>query len=242
MCGRYASARPADDLAGLYDARVDAEVEPDYNVAPTATVPAVLQRGGDVSVQERLLTAATWGFLRPGAQTPAAQGPGAAGAVVINARVETVAERGLFAGSFRHRRCLLPADGWYEWVRDSGTKPQPYFVAPTDGGVLAMAGIWRIEAATDGPAALRVVVITGAATEPFTWLHDRTPMVVAPAAWEAWLDPATRVDPRDLLVPGTALPVDARAVSRAVNSVANNGPQLLDPVAEPDGAVADTLF
>ncbi len=229
MCGRYASARPADDLASLYDARVDAEVAPDYNIAPTATVPVVLQPGRDAPLEERLLTAATWGFRRPGS----------AAAVVINARVETVADRGLFAGSFRQRRCLLPADGWYEWVRADGAKPQPWFVAPRDGGVLALAGVWRVDPAADGAPTLRVVVITGAATEPLTWLHDRTPMVVAPAAWDAWLDAGARVDPRDLLTPATVAAVDARAVGRAVNSVANNGPQLLAGV---DETPAPTLF
>ncbi len=228
MCGRYASARAADDLAGIYDARLDAEVAPDYNVAPTATVPTVVQPGGAGAPAERLLTAATWGFSRSASTS----------AVVINARTETLTERGLVAGSLRHRRCLLPADGWDEWVRGGGP-PQPYFVAPVDGAVLSLAGLWRPVPAPDGEATLRVVVITGAASEPLRWLHDRTPMIVPAAGWDAWLDPSTRSDPRDLLVPATAAAVTARRVGRAVNSVANNGPALTAGVADP---AADTLF
>ncbi len=227
VCGRYASARAADDLASHYDARVGAEVPADYNVAPTATVPVVLAAGNGTAPGERLLTAAVWGFRRP-----------AGTGVVINARTETVAERALFARSFRTRRCLLPADGWYEWVHEGGAA-QPYFLAPDDAGVLSLAGLFRVETGEEGAATLRVVVITGAAGERLRWLHTRTPMLVSAAGWDAWLDSRSAIDPHELLEPATAAGVRARRVGREVNSVASTGPGLTTALAE---TPVDTLF
>ncbi|HET7405983.1 MAG TPA: SOS response-associated peptidase [Mycobacteriales bacterium] len=214
MCGRYVSARTVDLIAEeLGVADVDevlrADHRPDYNVAPTATVPAVLGR---------TLTAATWGL-------PVQVGDGTR--LVINARVESAAERPAFSSAYAERRCLLPADGYYEWS-GSGAARQPWFLSPADGGLLVMAGLYFRRG--DG---LLVVVLTGPATGEAARLHDRTPMAVPPEGRERWLTAAGA--PVDTLVPATALGLDVCPVSPAVNSVANNGPYLLDrqPVQSP---------
>ncbi|MGI3780266.1 MAG: SOS response-associated peptidase [Janthinobacterium lividum] len=265
MCGRYAvSARP-ERLADQFDVIdiFEGLPGPDYNVAPTVGVPAVFERtvrpdpaddaaAGRAGEVRRRLAPLTWGLVPSWAKDRRI------GARLINARVETVAEKPAFRKAFASRRCLLPADGFYEWYSPDGHesdsprgkagqgRKQPFFLHRRDGGLLVMAGlyeIWRDPALDreDDAAWLRTcTVITTAATDAAGHIHDRMPMVVRPDVVDAWLDPML-TDPARVhaLLDTDATELEAYAVSTQVNSVKNNGPDLLLPLPEsgrPDDA------
>ncbi|WP_411104036.1 SOS response-associated peptidase [Streptomyces sp. cmx-4-9] len=240
MCGRYVSTRSPEDLSRLFEAarRSSGEdVEPSWNVAPTDAVWAVLERLDRTSGElERQLRALRWGLVPSWSKSPGS------GAKMINARVETVHEKPAYRKAFAARRCLLPADGFYEWQPVAATAAakaykQPYFIRPEDGSVMAMAGLyefWRDPAVTadDDPAAwlATCTVITTEATDAAGRIHPRMPLTVAAEDHAAWLDPGHR-DPdalRAMLASPGAGRLDVRAVTTAVNSVRNNGPHLLD--------------
>ncbi|MCC6495149.1 MAG: SOS response-associated peptidase, partial [Propionibacteriaceae bacterium] len=153
---------------------------------------------------------------------------------LINARVETVGEKPAFRKAFATRRCLLPADGYYEWYQlpgDQGGKPvkQPYFIRPADGSLFVMAGLYEFWKAPDGAWLTTATVITTSATDEVGHIHDRMPMAVPVENWAAWLDPDFGSDARELLtVPAGVLAY--HPVSTAVNKVANDGPQLVEPL------------
>ena len=239
MCGRYAASRHPDDLVEEFEVeRVAGELpEASWNVAPTDLVPAVLTRRADDG-QERTLRALTWGLV------PSWSKDAKGAARLINARVETVAEKPAFRKAFAARRCLLPADGYFEWyVTRSGTK-QPFFLHPTDGTSLALAGlyeIWRDPAGgPEAPLVWTCTIITTTATDEFGHIHDRAPMLVPPEVRDLWLDPATgdADQLRGLLRPGAPGALEARPVGTAVGNVRNNAPSLVEPIALDD----DTLF
>jgi putative SOS response-associated peptidase YedK len=166
---------------------------------------------------------------------------------MINARAETVDSKPAFRQAFTRRRCLLPADGFYEWQQVAGngkTRKQPYFIHRADGGVLAFAGlyeIWRDKSLPeDHPRAWlwTSTIITTRAEDSVGQIHDRMPMVIEPARWTDWLDPGNsdKADLLALLAPATSGGLDTYPVSMAVNSVRNNGPDLMEPLAtEPAG-------
>lgn len=240
MCGRYATTRSAAELSALFESYddTDGRLSADYNVAPTDPVPVVRMsssRGG------RVLSLARWGLLPPWARDVRA------GARMINARAETVASARAYAASFDRRRCLVPADGWYEWVRrDRGAK-QAYFMTPADGGVLAFAGLWSVWAGAGEPV-LTCSVITTAALGGLAEVHERMPLVLPPDRWEEWLtgpaDPSRLLAPAERLLSG----IEIRPVGPAVGDVRNDGPELIARVAVPPvGPVAEkhidsTLF
>ncbi|MDW3850039.1 SOS response-associated peptidase [Micromonospora sp. BRA006-A] len=235
MCGRYATTRSAADLSGLFESADETGgVTPDYNVAPTDPVPLVrLAPDG-----HRLLSLGRWGLLPQWSRS-------AAGAArMINARAETVATSRAYASSFARRRCLVPADGWYEWVRLADGGRQPYFMTPRDGSVLAFAGIWSVWESA-GAARLTFSVLTTAATSELAEVHDRMPLLLSPERWAEWLGPAE--EPAELLAPpdaGLLAGLEIRPVSRAVGDVRNDGPELVAAVA-PAGAgtaTGPTLF
>jgi putative SOS response-associated peptidase YedK len=232
VCGRYVSTHTPADLAELLGAVDDtaqseqrqgvvAPVEADYNVAPTKSVPAVLERGGT-----RRLVSLRWGLVPSWAKNPSG------GARLINARAETVASKPAFRAAFARRRCLLPADGWYEWepARAPKAPKQPYFLAPADGGLLVMAGLYEIWVDAEGRPLWSTTVLTTDAPDDTGHIHDRSPMSLPPDEWDAWLDPATP-DPLALLRPAVAGAIRVTPVSTEVNSVRNNGPQLLAPTS-----------
>jgi putative SOS response-associated peptidase YedK len=255
VCGRYAVSARAERLADQFDVVdiFDGLPGPDYNVAPTVSVPAVFERtvkAGDGSAGtgqvRRRLAPLTWGLVPSWAKDRSI------GSRLINARVESVAEKPAFRKAFAARRCLLPADGFYEWYtpdgHDSdtprgsrgkgGVRKQPFFLHRRDGGLLVMAGlyeIWRDPALDreDDAAWLRTcTVVTTEATDAAGHIHDRMPMVVRPDAIDAWLDP-TLTDPERVLplLATDAADLEAYAVSTEVNNVRNNGPELLEPLA-----------
>lgn len=232
MCGRYVARRDADDLAAEFEA-ADLLTEPlvaDYNVAPTDPVPVVLTRhrpgegaAGRAGPVFRQLRLARWGLVpswSPDTKRAAKQ---------INARAETIAELPAFRSAVRRRRCLVPADGWYEWApREDGPGRQPTYLTPRDGSVLALAGLYEIW----GPDRLLTSsIVTTAAIGELVRVHARMPLVLPRPAWAAWLDP-DREDVADLLVPdpGPVAGLELRPVGPAVGTVANDGPGLIERV------------
>ena len=247
MCGRYGASWGVDDLVEQYELQVvdaAAHLEPDYNVAPTKPVCAVVHRREHGAPEDaprvRRLMALRWGLVPFWAKDPAV------GSRMINARIETAPEKPAFREAFARRRCLLPADGYYEWIGDKGRK-QPYFIRATAGGGLAMAGLyefWRDPTRDrDDPAAwlATCTILTTSASDSVGHIHDRQPLFVEPGSYAAWLDPAA-ADPAVLTglltpVPGGGL--SAYAVGTDVNDVRNNGAHLVEPLAE---AEPQTLF
>lgn len=250
VCGRYAASRNPDDLVEEFEVdrvEVRAPLEPDYNVAPTKDIYAVLTRRSrelpDDHPAVRQLRVVSWGLVPSWAKDPSI------GSRLINARMETLADKPAFRRAFAKRRCLLPADGYYEWYAATapGAKKQPFFIHPTDGSSLAMAGLyefWRAEHADpDDPAAWRwtATVITTEAEDAVGMIHDRMPLMVERHRRADWLDPerTETVDLLDLLVPAAPGRLQAYPVTTAVNNVRNNGPELLEPLA---AVATETLF
>ena len=250
MCGRYASSASPQDLMEEFevDDLFDGLPGPDYNVAPTVAVPAIFERRvKDTGEIRRRLAPLVWGLV------PSWAKEASIGSRMINARLETVDEKPAFRRAFSARRCLLPADGFYEWyaAEPPGGSPvgrgkprkQPFFIHRADGGRLVMAGVYEIwrdphKDAADDSAWLRTCsVITTEATDAAGHIHDRMPMVITREAIDAWLDP-TITDPKralELLAVTEAAALEAYAVSRDVNSVENNNPSLIEPLAaEPE--------
>ncbi|GLY03486.1 DUF159 family protein [Actinoplanes sp. NBRC 101535] len=191
-------------------------LRPSWNVAPTGSVPLVRissSRGA------RVLDTARWGLVPPWAKDLRA------GARMINARAETVATLRSFAPSFAKRRCLVPADGWFEWVR-SGQEKQAFYMTPADGAPLAFAGLWS---AWGPESVLTCSVITTGSLGPLAQVHDRMPLILPADRWAGWLTGGG--EPEELLRP---LPerelaaIEVRPVGPDVGNVRNNGPELLE--------------
>ncbi|NHC44818.1 SOS response-associated peptidase [Motilibacter aurantiacus] len=249
MCGRYAASRRPEDLVEEFEADVDADagaeaaaVPPSWNVAPTDPVRVVLERAVAQGGSERQLRTVRWGLVPSWSRDPSGA------ARMINARLETVAEKPAFRAAFRARRCLVPADGYYEWhTRDDGAK-QPFFIRRRDGRPLAMAGLYEMwRAPGEGsPWLWTATIITTSAVDELGRLHDRMPMLVERDRWHEWLDPALDAaeQVRGLLGPAGPGVLEAYPVSPAVGNVRNNGPHLVEPapVAEEVDGAAPTLF
>ncbi len=256
MCGRYAASRSPDDLVEEFDVeRVDVPepLPPDYNVAPTKPVYAVLARPPrdeqgrrvDDAEPQRRLTVLRWGLV------PSWAKDASVGNRLINARMETVHEKPAFRRAFAARRCLLPADGYFEWYGERKGAKQPFFIRPHDGGILAMAGLYEIwrdpQRPEDDPDALlwTCTVLTTSAEDEVGRIHDRMPLLVEQERWESWLDPRSGDDAdalRSLLAAAVPGRLEAYPVSTEVNDVRNNGPQLVQPV-QPEGPTGeDPMF
>jgi putative SOS response-associated peptidase YedK len=249
MCGRFVSARQRQELIDEFLIETDhvaGDVAADYNVAPTDSIYAVLTRAGEGDRTQagdrptRQLRRVRWGLVPSWAKDPSA------GSRMINARAETVTAKPSFRAAFARRRCLIPADGYYEWrALGGGSRPlkQPYYIHPADGRGMAFAGLYELWRDRTLPAdhpkswLWTAVIITTQATDDLGRIHDRMPMVVGPDRWAEWLDPAAS-DPRvllDAMVPAVSSGLATRPVSTAVNSVRNDGPDLIAPVAPAPG-------
>jgi putative SOS response-associated peptidase YedK len=219
MCGRFVAASPPPLLAEHFavdEIRVD-DVQPSWNVAPTDRVPAVAAHGG-----RRLLGAFRWGLVPSWAPDPSG------GARLINARAETLPDKPAFREAFARRRCLIPADGFYEWRLTIGGAKQPVFIFPTDERPVAFAGLWEVwrdRSDPDAPPLRTCTIVTTSANARLSMLHARMPVVLARDAWATWLDHDVH-DPFELaalLVPAPDDTFDVRDASRAVNDVRNKG-------------------
>jgi putative SOS response-associated peptidase YedK len=254
MCGRYVSVQADSDLLAEFeavDATDGAEATTGYNVAPTDAVRAVVNRrqrdedGHPAGDPVRQLRVMSWGLV------PSWSKDRSGAARMINARSESVAAKPAFKRAFAARRCLIPADGWYEWqaARAGGAKApkQAYFMAPTDGHGLAFAGLyefWSDPAEPDAPTLTTATIITVASAGELELIHDRMPLVLSRADWDRWLDPGVK-DPTDLLATwdeAAGERLELRPVSSQVNSVRNDGPELIQRVdpAAPSDATAST--
>ena len=224
MCGRFAFHSPRETVAQLF-ALGDRlpELPARWNIAPGTDIPVVRV----ASDGARELVSLRWGLV------PSWSKDRSIGQRLVNARAETLSEKPAFRTAFRRRRCLVPADGYYEWRVVTGGK-QPYFVHAASGRTFAMAGLWEhwVDPA-DGKAVDTCVIVTREAAGLVSEIHTRMPVIVPEHAYAAWLDP--NADPVALLaqlVSGEpALTLDAYAVSRRVNSPRNEGAELVAPAA-----------
>jgi putative SOS response-associated peptidase YedK len=235
MCGRFTSRTPASELAEWFGA--EEVVAPDlgerFNVAPTDEVYAVAEAGG-----VRRLGTIRWGLI------PFWSKDAKGGAKMINARGESLLDKPAFKRAFERKRCIVPADGFYEWERLDGTKrKQPWYIARTDGKPMAFAGLWdswRPVRDSEEGKVRSCTIITGAPNAKVAELHDRMPVMLPAEVWDAWLDPDfdDLAALHALLVPAPAELLELVPVSTAVNTVTNDGPELVEPVERGDG----TLF
>jgi putative SOS response-associated peptidase YedK len=220
MCGRYAFFSPAEAVRRTFALDEVPELEPRYNIAPTQDVPAV--RSGDEG--RRAFAMLHWGLV------PKWASGRAVGNRMINARAETLAEKPSFRDAFRRRRCLVLADGWYEWQVAAGGK-QPWFIRMKDAQPFALAGLWeRWQDPAGGSTLESCAIVTTDASTSISRIHDRMPVVLAQGHWDRWLD--TAFSDTDTLS-GLLRPFDSQAleswpVSRQVNAPRNQGPALIE--------------
>lgn len=241
MCGRYALATDVAQLVREFDAGVGVveSLAPDYNMAPSKS--ACIVRRDDEGV--RVLDLATWGLI------PSWSKDAAIAHRLTNARSETAAEKPSFRRALAKRRCIVPAQGYYEWYRPS---KQPFYIHAADGGLLAMAGLyesWRDPEVADAPPRRTFTILTREPRAEIAMIHDRMPVLLTRDSWQEWLDPATPVerviammDPAGLVQREVGM-LDAYPVSTSVNAVRNNGPELVEPIrAEATSDTADGLW
>ena len=218
MCGRFALIVDASLLADVFDVDPPRELEPRFNIAPTQTIPIV--RAGKATPRECALV--RWGLVPSWAKDEKM------GARMINARGETVAEKPSFRSAVKSRRCLIPASGFYEWVR-TGESKQPHFIHFADGRPFAFAGLWETWLKGDGGSLDTCTIITTTPNGLIADLHDRMPVILPPSHFAEWLEPQPLVPERlqDLLVPHPPEGMEAYPVSTYVNKPANDGPECI---------------
>jgi putative SOS response-associated peptidase YedK len=233
MCGRYVSVRSNEDLTDEFDA-VDATEgaweAPNYNVPPTDPVRVVVNRplrdenGTPAKTPTRQLRVVSWGLVPSWANDRNTQSK------MFNARLESVATTNAFRRAYAKRRCLVPADGWYEWQSVDGRK-QPIYITPEDGHSIAFAGLYEFWGER-GQTLTTCTIITSPAAGVLAEVHNRMPLVLPRTAWQHWLDPDV-TDPVDLLAPWDEAGgehLELRPVGTLVNKVDNNGPELVKRV------------
>jgi putative SOS response-associated peptidase YedK len=223
MCGRFTLADPDADLAVQFNLAEIPDLQPRYNIAPTQPVAAV-RLNAEGAAREMVLF--YWGLIPFWAKDPGI------GARMINARAETAAEKPAFRAAFKRRRCLVVADGFYEWQKQDGGK-QPFFIRMKEGKPFAFAGLWEHWEGGDGSVIESCTLLTTEPNELLRPVHNRMPVILHPRDYELWLDvgveDARRLRP--LLRPFPAAEMEAYAVSRRVNSPENDDPSVIEPLA-----------
>ncbi len=222
MCGRYLITSAPEAFRRLFGYREQPNFPPRYNVAPTQPVPIVRLAEG-----ERQFALVRWGLIPPWVE-----GPPRASRLLINARGESVNDKPAFRNAMRRRRCLFPADGFYEWKRD-GERKRPYCVRPKHGGPIAFAGLWETWTGPNGEEMETAAIITTAANRELAHLHERMPVILPPEAFDLWLD-CRNVDAMTaaaIFLPAREGLLEAYEISPAVNRTANDGPELIEPVS-----------
>ncbi len=248
MCGRYVSVKSDGEVLRDFEA-VDAtdeqDYEPDWNIAPTKPVRTVVNRplraadGTPATTPTRQLRVMSWGLVPSWAKDRKTQGR------MFNARVESVADKPAFRTAYAKRRCLVPADGWYEWRTidgPDGPVKQPMYMTPPDGHSIAFAGLYEFRRDGQAPTLSTCTIITTPSVGALAEIHDRMPLVLPRSGWARWLDPQVS-DPAELLAgwdEAAGEQLELRPVSSVVNSVDNNGAELIE-FAEPMPE-AQTLF
>ena len=229
MCGRFTLSTPADVVAEVLELASLPVLEPRYNIAPTQLALAVRGARADAGgaaggVPGRRGDMLRWGLIPRWAKDVSI------GARMINARGETLTSKPSFRSAFRRRRCLIPADGFYEW-QQRGKGKQPYYIKRHDGMVFALAGLWELWQSPDGAPVESCTIITTEPNDAVKPLHDRMPVILAPGDFDLWLDPEVtqpeRVQP--LLRPSPPEELVAYPVSTHVNSPAHDSPECVAP-------------
>lgn len=229
MCGRFTLRAPAHVLAAAFGVAAGANLAPRYNIAPTQPVAAVRGTPAPAGGRSRAFALLRWGLI------PAWARDAAIGVRLINARAETVAEKPAFRAAFRARRCLVLADGFYEWQRTAGGK-QPWFIHRADDAPFAFAGLWERWSGPDGAAIESCAIVTTRANARLAAIHDRMPAILSPEGADLWLapdQPPARL--AALLRPAPDDALIAHPVGRRVNSPAHDDPACLAPLTRDDG-------
>lgn len=222
MCGRFTLRTSPQAVADAFQLPLLPDLAPRYNIAPTQTVAAVRAHA---TSSQRELALLHWGLVPRWAEDPSA------GSRMINARSETLATKPAFREAFQQRRCLIPADGFFEWQKQ-GAKKQPYLIARPDGGLFAFAGLWE-SWGRDGLRIESCTIITTTANQVLEPLHDRMPVILPPQDYERWLDPE-RTNPADLVELLRPCPNDwlvTRPVSSKVNRAGLDSSACVEPAA-----------
>jgi putative SOS response-associated peptidase YedK len=229
MCGRYLILSAPEAFRRLFGYPQQPNFPPRYNVAPTQPVPIVRMVEG-----QRQFALVRWGLIPPWVKDARKF------SLLVNARVESVNERPAFRNAMRRRRCLFPADGFYDWKDEAGRK-RPYCVRPKDREPIAFAGLWETWMGPNGEEMETAAIITTAANRELAKLHPRMPAIVPARAFDLWLDCASvdAMTATALLDPAPDGLLEAYDISPAVNRTANDGPALIEPVGRqpPPGAV-----
>jgi len=223
MCGRYSITTPVEALVRLFRfGGPPPNLPPRYNVAPTQQVPIVRRAPAD---GERELAQVRWGLI------PFWAKDAKIGYSLINARAEGVDTKPSFRAAFKSRRCLIPADGFYEWQKKGGGK-QPWRITLKDGEPFAFAGLWeRWDKAPDGVPVESCTIVTTSANQLVRPLHDRMPVILAPDDYAAWLGEDEVREVTELLRPYPSEAIRAYPVRTVVNSPKNDGPECIEPAA-----------
>ncbi|HJT33942.1 MAG TPA: SOS response-associated peptidase [Pirellulales bacterium] len=241
MCGRFTLRTEPQQVAKHFELAELPLFQPRYNIAPTQPAPVIrLDQSG-----RRVLNGLRWGLVPSWAKDLAI------GNQLINARCETLATKPAFRHAFRRRRCLVAADGFYEWQRQ-GKRKQPFYITAADGAPLAFAGLWERWEPTDAPNAgtgrptpvESCTVITTTANEHLRTLHDRMPVILPRATWATWLDAAAEDTAvlQKLLVPSADDGLTMHAVSPLVNSPSTDDPRCVEPLANSPPQPAERLL
>ncbi len=231
MCGRYSLTTPMEAVRQVFEFPECPNLAPRANIAPSQDVAAVRLASGGSGEAGRRFVWLRWGLIPAWAKDPAI------GNRMINARAETLAGKPAFRAAFRKRHCLIVADGFYEWKTEAGGK-QPYRITLVDGGPFALAGLWERWAGLQGGEAIEsCTIVTTEANTRLREIHPRMPVVLAPEAFDPWLDPQTPgAEAAALLAPFPTEALIHYRVSPRLNSPANDDPALIEPLDAPAGA------
>jgi len=223
VCGRFAFYSPSEATAALFGVAQSIEVEPRYNIAPTQYIAAIRDGEGDGDEQQREIVMLRWGLVPFWAKDPAI------GNRMINARAETVAEKPSYRAAYRHRRCIVLADGFYEWRRQGDTKT-PHYISLASGEPFALASLWEHWKDRNSDATLQsTTLITTAANEFMSPLHHRMPVVLLPETANEWLAGSTELLDN---VAERSPALQAWPVDRRVNNARNEGEDLIEAAGD----------
>lgn len=227
MCGRFTLRTPASELVEIFELVRSPELEPRYNIAPGQPI-GIVRPGAETFAREWALV--RWGLVPSWAKDDKI------GYRMINARGETAAEKPSFRAAFKRRRCLIPADGFFEWQRTSSKKKQPYFIGLEDQRPLAFAGLWESWTSPDGGELETATIITTESNSLIAPLHDRMPVILAPDEYGVWLD--HEIESKELLTglldPYASEAMQLFAVDTYVNNARHEGPACVQPIDLPE--------
>lgn len=222
MCGRFTLSQTAEAIYQTFHVNKIPDLEPQYNIAPTQMVAAVLH---NPETKQREFQKLRWGLIPSWAKDLGM------GAKLINARAETAAEKPAFRSAFKHRRCLVVADGFYEWQTKEGKK-QPFYFHLKEGKPFGFAGLWEQWRSPQGEEITSCTILTTKCNELLEPIHERMPVILQPQDYSLWLDPQVQTpEPlQQLLHPYPSEAMMAYPVSTVVNSPKHNSPDCIKPL------------